>query len=146
MYSPAATTALINTRKRIASNRTYPRIITPFPASCSLCQSARPRPSLRPFLRPSRGRKDFLAQAHRGRGDFDQLIVIDKPQGLLQIQRPDRHQAQGLVRTGGADVGELLFSGDIHVQVGWARVFATKHALVDLRARLEEQAATRLQM
>src|SRR5262249_51734462 len=45
-----------------------------------------------------------------------------------------------------ADIGELFLSGDVHVQVGGARVFTTEHALVDLRTGFEEQAATRLQM
>src|SRR5262245_23237684 len=36
VYSPAATTALINTSGRIASNRPYPRIATPFSTSCTL--------------------------------------------------------------------------------------------------------------
>ncbi len=38
VYSPAAATALISTTVRIASNRPYPRITTPFTASYSLCQ------------------------------------------------------------------------------------------------------------
>ena len=53
--------------------------------------------SLHHFLRPSGRVEDFLAQTHRYRGNFDQLIVVDKPQGLLQIQRANRYQTQCLI-------------------------------------------------
>src|SRR5437870_11638353 len=76
--------------------------------------------SLHHLLRPSGRIEDFLAQTHRSRGNLDQLIVVDKAQGLLQIQRANRHQTQGLVRTGSPDVGEFLFSGHIHVQISRA--------------------------
>src|SRR5215471_5707152 len=52
--------------------------------------SRRHPPLLPAFLRPSGCVEDFLAQTHRRRGNFDQLIVINKPQGLLQIQGADR--------------------------------------------------------
>src|ERR1700761_1523237 len=52
-----------------------------------LCVAARAAVSL----------QDLLAQAQRLRRDLDQLILCDELNGLLEVERLDRHQTDGFV-------------------------------------------------
>src|SRR5260370_15088538 len=96
-------------------------------------------PSLR-FL------QQILPQTDRRRGNFDQLILFDVFQRLLQGHLPGRFQDNALVGAGGADVGQLLFAADVDGQVVIAAVFAHDLAFVDLFAAGDEQAAALLQV
>src|SRR6185369_8261927 len=46
-----------------------------------------------------------------------------------------------LLLAGGADVGELLALDDVHFEVVASRVLADDHALIDARARADEERA-----
>src|SRR5690606_17982907 len=51
-----------------------------------------------------------------------------------------------LVRSGGADVGQLLPLGDVDLHVAGAGVLADDHPLVDLDARADEERASLLEI
>ena len=54
------------------------------------------------------------------------------------------NQSDGFVGGRGAHVGQLLFSHDVDVEVGIARVFADDHAFVNFGARTDENLAALL--
>src|SRR6478672_10843047 len=61
--------------------------------------------------------QDALAQAEGGGGDLHHLVLADEFERLLEVHDPRRHQADGVVGAGSAHVGELLFLGDVDVEV-----------------------------
>ena len=71
--------------------------------------------------------------------DFDQLVVVDELQRLLERHADRRREQEVLVGAGGADVGELLGLERVHHQIVVARVDADDHALVHLVAVPDEQ-------
>src|SRR6187431_568421 len=89
-------------------------------------------------LRPRVGVEDDLADPDRVGGDLDALVVAAELQALLQRQLARRDQLLEVVGGGGPDVGLLLLLGDVDVHVVRAGVLADDHALVNLRARLDE--------
>ena len=54
----------------------------------------------------------------------------------LEAQLALRNQANRFVRARRAHVGLLLFLGDVHVHVGFARIFADDHAFVHFDRRV----------
>src|ERR1700679_470737 len=78
------------------------------------------------------GLEDFLAEAPGLGRPLHQLVFGNKFDGLLQVHGLERHQANGVVSTRGAHVGELLFTHHVHVQVVVAGMLANHHALVDV--------------
>src|SRR5258706_1358461 len=88
----------------------------------------------------------FLPQPDRFWGDLDQLILADELDGLFEVQEAGRDQADGLIGSGGAHVGELFFLDDVDVQVSIAGVLADDHALVDFGAGSDEHLAALLQV
>src|SRR5262249_23770370 len=60
--------------------------------------------------------QDFFAEAEGLGSDLYEFVVCDEFDGLLQIQRFERNQADGFIGGGGSHVGELLFADGIYVQ------------------------------
>jgi hypothetical protein len=87
-----------------------------------------------------------LAQAERLRRDLEQLVLADPLQALLEVHGARRRELDAVVRRGGAHVGELLFLGDVDVEVVVAAILADDLALVDRLARPHEHRAARLQI
>jgi hypothetical protein len=58
-----------------------------------------------------------LADADRGRGDLDALVLAAELQRLLEAKLLRRDQLLEVGRGGGADVGLLLLGGDVHIHV-----------------------------
>src|SRR5438876_7165906 len=87
-----------------------------------------------------------LAQADRGGRDLDQLVVRDELDRILERQLDGRGEEDRIVLAGGADVGELLGPDGVDHQVVLATVDPDDHALVDLLAGGDEQAAALLQV
>src|SRR5918996_4899886 len=79
-----------------------------------------------------------LAEAERLGRDFEELVLADPLQALLEVHDARRRQLDALVRRRRAHVGELLLLGDVHVEVVVARVLAHDLALVDLLAGPDE--------
>src|SRR6185369_8262167 len=99
------------------------------------------------FGRPlALGRVQLLfAQADRLGCYFNQFVVVDELQGLLQCQHARRGELDGVVRAGGAHVGELLPFAGVDVQVVVLGVLADDHATVDLDSGADEEYAARLE-
>src|SRR5215468_7219152 len=64
----------------------------------------------------------FLAEAERLGGDLEQLVLANPLEGLLEVHHARRGEAHRLVGGRRADVGELLFLGDVDVEVVLAGV------------------------
>jgi Ca2+-transporting ATPase len=86
-------------------------------------------------------RKDLLAQADGLRSDFDPLVFVDPLQALLERHLADTGQSDQEFGSGGANVGQLLFTARIDVEVIVLAVLADDHAFVDRHAGAEEQDA-----
>src|SRR6201991_1055384 len=72
----------------------------------------------------------LLAHADFLRGDFDQLVVIDEVQGLLQRELGCRGQLDRIVLTGGAHVGQRLRLDRVDGEVVVLRVNADELAFI----------------
>src|SRR6266446_6665303 len=79
-----------------------------------------------------------LAEAQGLRGDLEQLVFADPLQALLEVHDAGRGELDALVGRGRPHVGELLFLGDVDVEVVLAAVLADDPTLVDLLARAQE--------
>src|SRR5712692_410145 len=99
-----------------------------------------------PTLEATAAGERTLAQAERLRCDLEQLVLADPLQTLLEIHDARRGELDALVGRRGAHVGELLFLGDVDVEVVVAAVLAGDHALVDLFTRAQEHHAARLEV
>src|SRR4051794_27278616 len=84
-------------------------------------------------------REEPLPEADRLGRDFDQLVLGDELEGILEGQRRWRREAERLVVGMGPDVGELLLLGRVDVHVAGSSVLADDHALVDLDPGTDEQ-------
>src|SRR5215470_17344097 len=65
--------------------------------------------------RPQGGPALPLAHAHGIRCHLDQLVLVDPGEGILETHGVVRNQADRLVVSRGAHVGELLLAADVHV-------------------------------
>src|SRR5690606_19955739 len=86
-----------------------------------------------------------LAQADALGGHFDQLVVLDVSDRLLQRHLARRGQANAFILAAGAEVGELLGLQRIDLEILRLGIFADDHALVELFAGADEQHAAVLQ-
>src|SRR4029453_12715565 len=73
--------------------------------------------------------EEALADADRLRRHFDQLVVLDVGNGLLQRHPARRRQADAFVLARSAEVGELLGLEGIDLKVLRLRILADDHAL-----------------
>src|SRR5690554_1412920 len=89
--------------------------------------------------------KELLAQANVAGSDFDQLVVIDELDGLLQREADRRCQHDVLVVVRSTHVVELLALGGVYRQLVGTVVDADQHALVDFGTVVDDQLATLLQ-
>ena len=78
--------------------------------------------------------------------DFNQLIVLDVVDGLLERESARRGEDDVFIASGGADVGELLAFGDVDDEVVVAAIFADDHPFVDLIAGRDKEDAAVLQV
>src|SRR6266550_4950852 len=90
--------------------------------------------------------QDFLAQAQGFRSDFDELIIRDELDRLLEIQLAERNQADRLIGRGSAHVGEFFLAHNIDIEIGVLRILADDHPFVDFHSRTSEQFAALLQV
>jgi len=90
--------------------------------------------------------QNFLPEAQRFRGDFDEFVVGDKFDGLFEVQLLKRDEANSFIGGRGAHVGELFLADNIDVEIRVFGVFADDHALVDFDAGADEQLSTFLQV
>src|SRR5206468_1990847 len=88
----------------------------------------------------------LLAQAQRLRGDLEKLVLADPLEALLEIHDARWGQAHALVRGGGAHVGQLLFLGDVDVEIAVPAVLPHDLPLVHRLAWPHEEHPTRLEM
>src|SRR5690554_4829180 len=87
-----------------------------------------------------------LAEADRGRGDFDELVVRNEFECCLEGDLAGRLEENRVVGAGRADVRELLPLGDVDLEVAGPGVLSDDHALVDRNARLDEEGAALLEV
>ena len=78
--------------------------------------------------------QNLFAQPQRLRRHFDKLIVGNEFDGLFQVHRCVRHQANRIIGCGCAHVGHLLFAHNVHIQIVITRVLAYNHAFVNFNA------------
>src|SRR5262245_33873331 len=89
-------------------------------------------------LGPHVGGEDLLAQPERRRGHFNEFIVVDELDRLLEAHPPRWNEPDGLIGGRGAHVRLLLFLRDVDVHVARPRVLANDHALVYVDRRVDE--------
>src|SRR5229473_3768476 len=89
--------------------------------------------------------KHLFPQAQKFGRNFRELIVGDELDGLLQIQLPEGHQANGLIGSRRPHVGQFLLTHGVHIEVCILRVLANDHALIQLNARSHEKLSALLQ-
>src|SRR5207245_10229203 len=80
------------------------------------------------------GFQNLLPDPDGLRRDLDVLVLGDELHRLLEIERPDGDEPNGLVRDRSAHVGLLLLLDRVHVHIVPARVLADHHAPVNLDA------------
>ena len=90
--------------------------------------------------------EDALADAQALGRDLEQLVVREELQTLLQTQLARRHEAQRVVRAGGAGIGQLLFLADVDGDILLLRRHADDHAGIHGHARADEQLAALLRI
>src|SRR5690606_21001823 len=90
---------------------------------------------------PLVGVEHDLAHPHHVGADLDALVGGAELERALQVEHQRPRQGLQHVAGGAAHVGQLLLAGDIDVEVLRARVDADDHALVGVRARLDEEGA-----
>jgi hypothetical protein len=88
----------------------------------------------------------YFSEADGLGGDFDLLVVVDVFHGLLQGEAAGGYQAQGLIGTGGPDIGQFFFFGDVDPEIFGTGVFADDQPGIDRIARVEENGPSRLEM
>ena len=87
------------------------------------------------------GGEDLFAHAEALGSHFDELVIGDELDGLLEGEDLEGDEAESVVRTGSAHVGELLFANGVDVEVVVARVLADEHAFVDFDSVADEEDA-----
>src|SRR5579884_295132 len=100
-----------------------------------------PRLGPRPAARPLGSAEQHLPDPHRLRGDLDAFVGPAELHGAFQVEVYGL--GDGLHHLGGrrADIGQLLFPGDVDVEVFWAWVDADDHALVSVLPGRDEELA-----
>src|ERR1700749_842078 len=83
--------------------------------------------------------EEALADPDRLWSDFDQLIVLDVSDRLLEAHALWRSESNAFVLAGCAEVGELLGLQRIDLEVLSLRILADDHALVEHLARRDEE-------
>src|SRR5262245_27492367 len=96
-------------------------------------------------LAPASG-EDSLSQAERLWRDLEQLVVADVLDRLLQAESPGGYDVRRFVCGRGAHVRELLFLGDVDVQVALTRILSDDHPLIDLITRRDHEDASLLEI
>src|SRR5438874_5623478 len=87
-----------------------------------------------------------LAESDRLRRHFDELVVVDELERVLERELARRREYELLVRGGGPDVRELLDLVRIDDEIIVTRVDAHDHAAVDLHVRPDEHLAALLEI
>src|SRR5262245_33612924 len=108
--TPAASRAMA---RPAAIRRRSRRVMAP---SDSIWRSGEP---FGPHVR----RQSFLAEAQGLRRHLDELVVVEKFDGLFEAELARRDEANRFVSRGRAHVGLLLLARDVDVQVVRAGVF-----------------------
>src|SRR5205807_2529406 len=81
----------------------------------------------------------FFSEAQGFRRDFNELIVGDEFDGLLQVQRLEWDEADGFVGGRGAHVRQLLLANRIHVEICVLGVLPDDHAFVEFDSPTDEE-------
>src|SRR5688572_9559275 len=84
--------------------------------------------------------QQFLTDAYRGRGNLDQLIVVDKLHRLLEAEAYRGRQQDVFIRTCGTDIRQLLAFQRIHDEIVIAAVEADDHAFIDFLGMADKEA------
>src|SRR5215472_10257861 len=87
-----------------------------------------------------------LAEPYRKRRHFDEFVVLDIGNRLLERHWHNRGEPDGLVLRRGTDVRELLCAQRVDVEVVVLRVLADDHALIHLGAGNDEKLAALLEV
>ena len=90
--------------------------------------------------------QDRLAHADALRRDLDELVVLDELETLLQTEHRRRRELERLVRAGRTGVRNMLLLADVHRDVVGLRADADNHALINLDAGADEEAASVLRI
>src|SRR5439155_4418645 len=98
-------------------------------------------PSALPVAGPDVAREHALPQSQARGSDFEQLVLADPFERLLERELGGRKQVHALLGGGGAHVGELLLLHDVDVDVLFAGVLAHDHPFVDALAGTQEHLA-----
>ena len=88
--------------------------------------------------------QDPLADTQTLRGAFQQLVICQEFQALLQREDLGADQPQGLVRAGGTHIGQLLPLTHIHIHIFVAAADTHYHTGIYRGAGTDEQRATLL--
>ena len=87
-----------------------------------------------------------LAQADALGGHFDQFIIADILDGIVEAQDARRFQPDPFFRRRRTDIGQMFATTDIHLQVALADVLSDDHTLVDLGAGRDKERAALLRL
>ena len=90
--------------------------------------------------------EDGLADAHGLGSDFDELVLLDILQALLEAHDDLGDDAGFLVGAGGTDISELLGLADIDDEVVVVDVFADDLTHIDILTGVDEELAAVLQL
>src|SRR5690606_30863511 len=90
--------------------------------------------------------QESLPQPDSSRRHFDELVVADELECVLERELLRCLEQDRFVGAGSADVRELLALGDVDFQVAGAGVLTDDHALVDGHAGSDEQLAAFLEV
>jgi hypothetical protein len=87
-----------------------------------------------------------LAQSDALWRHFDQFIIADILDSIVEAQDARRFQPDPFFRRRRTDVGQMLATTDIHLQVTLADVLSDDHTLVDLGAGRDKERAALLRL
>ena len=90
--------------------------------------------------------QNTLSQPQVLRGHFQQLIICEELQALLETEGARRNQPQRLVRAGSTCIGQMLGAAYIHGNILSFRADTHHHAAVHLRSRCNKHCAALLRI